>query len=184
METRPNEQIQNKHPFPLISTSFSAVSSDVVDVTSNVAATKKGFINHTVLDGIIHQPHRQWERSSRQVPGWIHEYHSSIRHPMERHSHHSSRSKAGSIILRGSTLYPPAFPVHTLITAVQLVGAMKAYRGALSTVSHASAHLARCLEACSRLKGVSDDAGVGLQAAAGLHHVIANHEQVLVRRYL
>lgn len=61
------------------------------------------------------------------------------------------------------------------------MAATAAYRGALATVGHASASLARTLETCSRLKGLSDDAALGLQAAGGLHHVIANHEQVLVR---
>ncbi|KAG8903198.1 hypothetical protein FRB99_003610 [Tulasnella sp. 403] len=61
------------------------------------------------------------------------------------------------------------------------VTSLAAYRSALSTLSHASASLARSLETCSRLKGISDDAACGLQAAGGLHHVIANHEQVLGR---
>lgn len=32
-----------------------------------------------------------------------------------------------------------------------------------------------------RLKGASDECATGLQAAAGLYHVVANHEHVLVR---
>lgn len=63
----------------------------------------------------------------------------------------------------------------------KLVNATAAYRGALTTLSHASAALARSLETCSRLKGVSDESALGFQAAGGLHHLIANHEQVLVR---
>ncbi|KAG9000993.1 hypothetical protein FRB90_011695, partial [Tulasnella sp. 427] len=61
----------------------------------------------------------------------------------------------------------------------ELVGALAAYRTTLTTVLNASAKVARALENCSRLKGISDDAACGLQAAGGLHHVIANHEQVL-----
>lgn len=63
------------------------------------------------------------------------------------------------------------------------MSATAAFRGSLATVAHASATLARTLETCSRLKGLSDEAAVGLQAAGGLHHVIANHEQVLVSTY-
>lgn len=63
----------------------------------------------------------------------------------------------------------------------ELVGALASYRTALTTVSNASAKVARALENCARLKGLSDDAACGLQAAGGLHHVIANHEQVLGR---
>lgn len=35
-------------------------------------------------------------------------------------------------------------------------------------------------EPCHRLKGVDDDASVGLQSAAGLHYLMANHWEVLV----
>lgn len=63
---------------------------------------------------------------------------------------------------------------------VQLVSAVSSYKTALNTLSQASAKIARALEVASRTKGVSDDAALGLQAAGGLHHVIANHEQVLV----
>jgi hypothetical protein len=37
------------------------------------------------------------------------------------------------------------------------------------------------LNAFYRLKGVEDDAAIGLQAAGGLHHLMANHWQILVR---
>ncbi|KAF9507368.1 hypothetical protein BS47DRAFT_1488907 [Hydnum rufescens UP504] len=53
------------------------------------------------------------------------------------------------------------------------------YRNALSTLSDASAQFASAIESCSRLKGVGDEASVRFQAAAGLHHIIGNHEQVL-----
>ncbi|KAG8963724.1 hypothetical protein FRC03_002624 [Tulasnella sp. 419] len=62
-----------------------------------------------------------------------------------------------------------------------LVSATANYRAALSTLSHGSARLADALEKCARLKGVTDDVSIGLQAASGLHHLIANHEQVLGR---
>lgn len=79
----------------------------------------------------------------------------------------------------GGLLRPSCVSSHRPLSC-QLVGALASYRNALTTVSNASAKVARALENCARLKGLSDDAACGLQAAGGLHHVIANHEQVLV----
>jgi hypothetical protein len=43
-----------------------------------------------------------------------------------------------------------------------------------------SAHHQLTHESCHRLKGVDDEASVGLQSAAGLHYLMANHWEVLV----
>ncbi|KDQ07599.1 hypothetical protein BOTBODRAFT_38683 [Botryobasidium botryosum FD-172 SS1] len=60
-----------------------------------------------------------------------------------------------------------------------LVSASATYRKALINLSEASAGFASAIESCSRLKGTDDETSVGLQAAAGLHYLIANQEQVL-----
>ncbi|PVG04055.1 hypothetical protein CPB86DRAFT_721580 [Serendipita vermifera] len=60
-----------------------------------------------------------------------------------------------------------------------LVVDCEAYRSALLAMSSASSRFAATFERCSRLKGVEDSAAIGLQAAGGLHHLIANHWQVL-----
>ncbi|KAG9002820.1 hypothetical protein FRB94_003623 [Tulasnella sp. JGI-2019a] len=99
-----------------------------------------------------------------------------------------TKSPTFSTTTAASSMPFPAITRADLRTSIgtyeDLVSAMAAYRGALATVAHASASLARILETCSRLKGVSDEAAVGFQAAGGLHHVIANHEQVLGRTML
>ncbi|KAF8609512.1 hypothetical protein BDV93DRAFT_485152 [Ceratobasidium sp. AG-I] len=61
----------------------------------------------------------------------------------------------------------------------QLLGASASFRDALGSVSRASAGLAEAIEKCSRLKGPSDECGKDLQAAAGMHHLISNHERLL-----
>ncbi|KAJ1311004.1 hypothetical protein OPQ81_009511 [Rhizoctonia solani] len=61
----------------------------------------------------------------------------------------------------------------------QLLNASRFFRDALAGVSRASARFAEAIEKCSRLKGPSDACGKDLQAAAGLHHLISNHEQIL-----
>ncbi|GAB1518751.1 hypothetical protein RhiXN_00899 [Rhizoctonia solani] len=61
----------------------------------------------------------------------------------------------------------------------QLINASRFFRDALAGVSRASAKFAEAIEKCSRLKGPSDACGKDLQAAAGLHHLISNHEQIL-----
>ncbi|CAE6449110.1 unnamed protein product [Rhizoctonia solani] len=61
----------------------------------------------------------------------------------------------------------------------QLLNASRFFRDALAGVSRASAKFAEAIEKCSRLKGPSDACGKDLQAAAGLHHLISNHEQIL-----
>jgi hypothetical protein len=40
-----------------------------------------------------------------------------------------------------------------------------------------------CWQTSWRLKGAEDDAAIGLQAAGGLHHLMANHWQVLVKLF-
>ncbi|KAB5593397.1 hypothetical protein CTheo_3135 [Ceratobasidium theobromae] len=60
-----------------------------------------------------------------------------------------------------------------------LLSAGRSFREALAQVSRASAKFAEAIEKCSRLKGPSDSCGKDLQAAAGLHHLISNHEQIL-----
>ncbi|CAE6539370.1 unnamed protein product [Rhizoctonia solani] len=61
----------------------------------------------------------------------------------------------------------------------QLLATSRFFRDALAGVSRASAKFAEAIEKCSRLKGPSDACGKDLQAAAGLHHLISNHEQIL-----
>ncbi|CCO27287.1 Protein IVY1 AltName: Full=Interaction with VPS33 and YPT7 protein 1 [Rhizoctonia solani AG-1 IB] len=61
----------------------------------------------------------------------------------------------------------------------QLLNTSRFFRDALAGVSRASAKFAEAIEKCSRLKGPSDACGKDLQAAAGLHHLISNHEQIL-----
>ncbi|CAE6532082.1 unnamed protein product [Rhizoctonia solani] len=61
----------------------------------------------------------------------------------------------------------------------QLLTTSRFFRDALSGVSRASAKFAEAIEKCSRLKGPSDACGKDFQAAAGLHHLISNHEQIL-----
>ncbi|KAG8692474.1 hypothetical protein FRC08_009747 [Ceratobasidium sp. 394] len=60
-----------------------------------------------------------------------------------------------------------------------LLSASSKFREALGGVSQASAVFAEAVEKCSRLKGPSDACGKDLQAAAGLHHLISNHERIL-----
>ncbi|KAG9084290.1 hypothetical protein FRC06_004135 [Ceratobasidium sp. 370] len=80
-----------------------------------------------------------------------------------------------------------------------LLNASSKFREALGGVSQASAAFAEAVEKCSRLKGPSDACGKDLQvtltfapylhctrlpplpyqAAAGLHHLISNHERIL-----
>jgi hypothetical protein len=60
-----------------------------------------------------------------------------------------------------------------------LLSASVAYRNSLLSMSQASARFASAIERCSRLKGTSDECATRLQAAAGLYHVVANHEHVL-----
>ncbi|KAF8592539.1 hypothetical protein K439DRAFT_1324244 [Ramaria rubella] len=60
-----------------------------------------------------------------------------------------------------------------------LITSCTAYRGALMAMSRASSNFANAMDACSRLKGVTDDAGVNFQAAGGLHYLMANHWDVL-----
>ncbi|KAG8862620.1 hypothetical protein FRB96_001179 [Tulasnella sp. 330] len=98
------------------------------------------------------------------------------------------RAKSPTFSTTTAASMPFSFPAITRADLRQSIGAYEdlisataAYRGALATLAHASASLARTLETCSRLKGISDDAALGFQAAGGLHHVIANHEQVLGR---
>ncbi|KIY49583.1 hypothetical protein FISHEDRAFT_65513 [Fistulina hepatica ATCC 64428] len=76
-----------------------------------------------------------------------------------------------------------------IITRADLKASMQAYedlmttsanyRAALMQMSNVTAAFADALQGCSSLKGPSYDAGRSLQAASGLHHVIANHWQVL-----
>ncbi|KAG8693653.1 hypothetical protein FRC09_010368, partial [Ceratobasidium sp. 395] len=60
-----------------------------------------------------------------------------------------------------------------------LLSASAKFREALGGVSKASAVFAEAVEKCSRLKGPSDTCGKDLQAAAGIHHLISNHERIL-----
>ncbi|KAG9119034.1 hypothetical protein FRC07_006161 [Ceratobasidium sp. 392] len=60
-----------------------------------------------------------------------------------------------------------------------LLSASVKFRESLGGVSRASAEFAEAVEKCSRLKGPSDTCGKDLQAAAGLHHLISNHERIL-----
>jgi len=53
------------------------------------------------------------------------------------------------------------------------------FREALGGISRAGAVFAEAIEKCSRLKGPSDECGKDLQAAAGLQHLISNHERLL-----
>lgn len=59
-----------------------------------------------------------------------------------------------------------------------LLSASKSYTSAMLAMSEASAHLAASLEACARVKG-AHQAGSSLQAAAGLHHLLANSQSLL-----
>ncbi|QRV76424.1 hypothetical protein RhiJN_04439 [Ceratobasidium sp. AG-Ba] len=61
----------------------------------------------------------------------------------------------------------------------QLLSASAKFREALGGVSRASAVFAEAVEKCARLKGPSDACGKDLQAAAGIHHLISNHERIL-----
>ncbi|PWN46211.1 hypothetical protein IE81DRAFT_319082 [Ceraceosorus guamensis] len=60
----------------------------------------------------------------------------------------------------------------------ELLQASKAYTSAMLAMSHASAGMAAAMETCSRVKG-AHEAGSGLQAAAGLHHLLANSQSLL-----
>ncbi|KIM21354.1 hypothetical protein M408DRAFT_80604 [Serendipita vermifera MAFF 305830] len=62
-----------------------------------------------------------------------------------------------------------------------LVSDCQAYRNALKSMAMATSRFASTFERCSRLKGVDDQAAVGLQAAGGLHHLMGNHWQILDR---
>ncbi|KAJ7937264.1 hypothetical protein B0H13DRAFT_2226645 [Mycena leptocephala] len=53
------------------------------------------------------------------------------------------------------------------------------YRSALMNLSNVTAAFANAMETASGLKGPTYEAGVRLQAASGLHHLIGNHWHVL-----
>ncbi|KAH9978061.1 hypothetical protein BGW80DRAFT_1165973 [Lactifluus volemus] len=53
------------------------------------------------------------------------------------------------------------------------------YQSALLTMSRATASFADAMESCSGMKGPTYEQGTRLQAAAGLHHLLANHLHVL-----
>lgn len=61
-----------------------------------------------------------------------------------------------------------------------LLSTSKAYRNALIALSSASTALAGAMGECARVKGAGE-AGEGLLAASGLHYMVANSGQVLVR---
>ncbi|CAG8519185.1 2108_t:CDS:2 [Paraglomus occultum] len=60
----------------------------------------------------------------------------------------------------------------------QLLSAAKIYRNQLIALSQATAGFGQALERMARCKGALE-AGPGLQAAAGLHYLMSNHQQVL-----
>jgi hypothetical protein len=68
-----------------------------------------------------------------------------------------------------------------------LLTSAKAFRSAMLQLAGASANFASSLEDCARQKGAATErpgedssSGEQLLAAAGLHHLMCNHEQVLV----
>lgn len=61
-----------------------------------------------------------------------------------------------------------------------LLSTSKSYRNALIALSTASTALAGAMGECARVKGAGE-AGEGLLAASGLHYMVANSGQVLVR---
>ncbi|KAH9179977.1 hypothetical protein EDB89DRAFT_2111216 [Lactarius sanguifluus] len=60
-----------------------------------------------------------------------------------------------------------------------LLNSCSNYQSALLAMSRATATLADAMESCSGMKGPSYEQGTRLQAAAGLHHLMANHWHVL-----
>ncbi|KAH9844018.1 uncharacterized protein C8Q71DRAFT_24980 [Rhodofomes roseus] len=60
-----------------------------------------------------------------------------------------------------------------------LVNKCAAYRGALLTVSRATAGFADAMGSCAGLKGPTYESGTRMQAASGLHHLMSNHFHVL-----
>ncbi|CAG8483419.1 11614_t:CDS:2 [Paraglomus brasilianum] len=60
----------------------------------------------------------------------------------------------------------------------QLLSTAKIYRNQLIALSQATAGFGQALERMARCKGALE-AGPGLQAAAGLHYLMSNHQQVL-----
>ncbi|KAH9007094.1 hypothetical protein EDB86DRAFT_49706 [Lactarius hatsudake] len=60
-----------------------------------------------------------------------------------------------------------------------LLNSCSNYQSALLAMSRATAALADAMESCSGMKGPSYEQGTRLQAAAGLHHLMANHWHVL-----
>ena len=62
-------------------------------------------------------------------------------------------------------------------------GNLRRVRAVLHSVSHLLRLTNSLLSHHSRMKGPSYEQGTRLQAAAGLHHLMANHWHVLVRRW-
>ncbi|KAH9045681.1 hypothetical protein EDB85DRAFT_1853257 [Lactarius pseudohatsudake] len=60
-----------------------------------------------------------------------------------------------------------------------LLNSCSNYQSALFAMSRATATLADAMESCSGMKGPTYEQGTRLQAAAGLHHLMANHWHVL-----
>ncbi|CAK5276021.1 unnamed protein product [Mycena citricolor] len=67
----------------------------------------------------------------------------------------------------------------SILAYENLMSASAQYRSALVSLSNATAAFANAMEAASVLRGPSYEAGTRLQAAAGLHHLMGNHWQVL-----
>ncbi|CAG8703185.1 18567_t:CDS:2, partial [Acaulospora morrowiae] len=61
----------------------------------------------------------------------------------------------------------------------QLLSSAKIYRNQMIAFAQASAGFGQALERMARCKGALDSAGPALQAAAGLHYLMSNHQQVL-----
>lgn len=66
----------------------------------------------------------------------------------------------------------------TFETYESLLSASKNYRNQMIALSQAAASFGQALERTARCKG-ADEAGPGLQAAAGLHYLMSNHQQLL-----
>nr|CAG8482496.1 14444_t:CDS:2 [Entrophospora candida] len=66
----------------------------------------------------------------------------------------------------------------TFETYESLLSASKNYRNQMVALSQAAASFGQALERTARCKG-ADEAGPGLQAAAGLHYLMSNHQQLL-----
>lgn len=64
----------------------------------------------------------------------------------------------------------------------QLLSSAKGYRNALIALSGASTALAGALGECARVKGAGES-GEQLMAASGLHYIVANSGQILVRGF-